>query len=550
MLQYSQLKVPLGNTDIEGALAQALKIKKTDILTCSIAKKSVDARKELRKVYHVIFSLKKGVRFKKNGKVTRFQPPKNWEAYFREIGGKGVTDDDTTIVVGSGPAGLFCAYVLSLAGRKVCLIERGAPMKERKKDVEEFFATGVLKEESNICFGEGGAGTFSDGKLNSMVKDKTGKKEFVLKTFHKFGAPDPILTDAKPHMGTDYLETVISHMRKELEKQGVEVIFHGKVTDLLMEEDQVVGVQYQAGEETLQKKGKVVLAIGHSARDTFHMLAERKLILEPKGFAVGVRVAHKQEQVDRDRYHKTREEWEKETGELLSPADYKLTARTSDGRGVYSFCMCPGGYVVASSTEPGRLCINGMSDQKRDGKYANSAIVVTVKDEDFKQMGKSGIFAGMEFQRELEELAYLQGKGRIPAQFYPDFKRGVPSEKLPDFLEKEGCKGKIFPSNLKNILPEPVWNGIIEGMEHFSHQMPSFCQEDTVLFGTETRTSSPLRIVRDSSLQAKGFTGLYPCGEGAGYAGGIMSAALDGIKVAMAILGENEEEPDQIDKRK
>ena len=440
------------------------------------------------------------------------------------------------VIVGTGPAGLFCGYYLALHGYRPILLERGADVDTRKQNVEAFWRDGKLLPNSNVQFGEGGAGTFSDGKLNTLVKDKSGRNLEVLKTFVRFGAKESILYEAKPHIGTDVLSEVVKRMREEIIRLGGAVRFNCQMTDMLVEKDRITGVVIN-GQEKLACS-QLVLAIGHSARDTFSMLYDKKLPMEAKAFAVGFRVEHSQELINISQYGL------KQPGEL-GAAPYKVTAKTSVGRGVYSFCMCPGGYVVNASSEEGRLAVNGMSYSKRDGQNANSAIIVAVTPEDF---GSGHPLAGIEFQRRLEQKAFEAGRGKIPVQSYGDFKacvEGQAGQAAQEPLEREKTSAKLLPqcrgdyewADLTGILPEECNQAFVEGMESFERQIQGFASPETILSGVESRTSSPVRIIRDDKLQAT-IRGVYPCGEGAGYAGGITSAAMDGIRVAEVIASD------------
>lgn len=535
MLQYTNCKLSWQNATtghLKKKIARTLHIKESDFLSFQITKKSLDARRkpDLVYLYTVVFSVKEEETVRKKNRGNKNlteakEQPDLWQTM------TPVKKQKTIVVVGAGPAGLFCAYYLCLCGLRPIVLERGATVEERVKEVQKFWEEEILSPESNISFGEGGAGTFSDGKLNTGVKDKTGKKQFVLERFVHFGASEHILYDSKPHIGTDVLQKVIVAMRKEMIEKGCEFHFHTKMTELCQKKNQVTGVRIQndrTGEEGVISCEAVVLAIGHSARDTFSMLCEKNVFLSPKDFAIGVRVQHRQEDIDKAQYGFV--------DDALPAAPYKCTGKTKDGRGVYSFCMCPGGYVVNASTEQGGLVVNGMSDSARNSGYANSAIVVTVGTEDFASDDR---LAGMEFQREWEKRAYQLAKGKIPVQRYEDFCRGTETKK--DGKIKPSVKGKWEYANLQKALPKFVKNGIIDGMTQFGGKLKGFDEKDTLMIGIETRTSSPIRMERDENFVSISTKGLYPCGEGAGYAGGIMSAAMDGIRVAMKIKEQCEE---------
>ncbi|MFI3177187.1 MAG: FAD-binding protein, partial [Eubacteriales bacterium] len=429
------------------------------------------------------------------------------------------------VVIGSGPAGLFCAYELALHGYEPILLERGYQVEKRQHHVEDFWATGVLNPKSNVQFGEGGAGTFSDGKLNTLVKDKFARSSEVLNRFVEFGAPSDILWDSKPHIGTDLLIFVIKTMRQNIIDLGGSVRFESQVTDFKIIKENgrntLVGI-YINDQEFLETQA-VVLAVGHSARDTFSVLAHRQVPMLAKSFAVGFRIEHKQSMINESQYGI-------EQGEYLPPASYKLTAQTTQGRGVYSFCMCPGGYVVNASSQEGRLAVNGMSYHKRDSQNANSAVVISVSQDDYEG---SDPLAGMHFQEQLEERTYELAKGKIPVQTWGDFKRNISTESSA-IHHKTCMKGAYEGSNLRSLLSDSCNHALMEGMEQFGRKIKGFDEEDALLSAIESRTSSPVRISRDESFQSQ-VLGLYPCGEGAGYAGGITSAAIDGIKVAEQI---------------
>lgn len=527
MIRINQIKLPIGHSmeQIEQKICKSLKIQKEQIKDYQIIKKSIDARKKpmLQYVYSVNVNVTSEERiFKKvNDNNVMLIESKNYL----------LPDIDTAtfkaqpVIVGAGPAGLFCAYALVLQGLCPIVIERGRRIEDRTKDVEKFWETGVLDTTSNVQFGEGGAGTFSDGKLNTLVKDPMGRNQFVLETFVKFGAPEHILYENKPHIGTDILAKIIREMRLFMEQAGAQFLFETCMTDYQVREGRVCAIELN--HETWHETEHVVLAIGHSARDTFAMLHEKKqLSMEPKSFAVGFRIEHPQADINLQQYGDI-------YAKKLPAAPYKVTANLSNGRGVYSFCMCPGGYVVNASSEERRLAVNGMSYSDRDGANANSAIIVSVTPADFDD---DDALAGVRFQQKLEEKAYALGSGSVPQQLFGDYCRNRASTKYGSF--SSALKGASLLCNLRGLLPEELEESFIEGMHHFSKSIPNFDREDAILSGVESRTSSPVRISRDESFQGA-VTGIYPCGEGAGYAGGIMSAAMDGLKVAEAILKSN-----------
>lgn len=543
MLRINQVKMKTGHTEEQlfRKTAELLHIPVQELLELKIIRQSIDARRKPE----IFYSYSLDVKMKNEAKVLhKFKGRENQvsvqqsAAYsFPKPGIK--RSRFPVVIVGMGPAGLFCGYFLALHGYRPILLERGKCVEERRKDVEEFWKGGQLNPESNVQFGEGGAGTFSDGKLNTLVRDREGRNGAVLETLVKFGAKKSICYEAKPHLGTDVLKDIVRNMRNEIVRLGGEVRFKSLVTDLEIKDFEVTGVIIN-GEERLPCS-QLVLACGHSARDTFSMLYERKIPMEAKAFAVGLRVEHPQSMINKSQYGT-------ETPGSLGAAPYKVTAKGRNGRGVYSFCMCPGGYVVNASSEAGRTAVNGMSYSRRDGINANSAVIVAVTPEDF---GSSHPLAGVEFQRRLEEKAWELGQGKIPAQRYGEFRAQVlrkAGNKQNDesgteaWREADGkiepqCKGAYVWADLSGLLPGECSEAFIDGMESFGRQIEGFDRPDTVLLGVESRTSSPVRIDRDETLQSK-VRGLYPCGEGAGYAGGITSAAMDGLRVAEQIAAE------------
>lgn len=507
--------------------AKKLNINIADIAQVCILKHAIDARKKptLFQVYTLGVELKdagkelKIVEQCKDSNVTL-----DIEKKYRFPKAGNIELTEKPVIIGTGPAGLFCGYMLAKHGYKPILLERGRDVEARTKDVEAFWKEGVLNPESNVQFGEGGAGTFSDGKLNTLVKDKSGRNKEVLRIFVECGAPQRILYESKPHIGTDVLKNVVANMRNFIIKNGGEVRFGAKVTKLKITDKKLRAVI--VNDTDVINTTQAVLAIGHSARDMFSYLDNIHISMEAKSFAVGLRVEHPQRVINDSMYGVH--------GNMLPAAPYKLTAQTSTGRGVYSFCMCPGGYVVNASSEEGRLAINGMSYSGRDSGNANSAIIVQVTPEDYE--GKSPL-AGIEFQRCLEEKAFALGKGRIPVQYYGDYvkNRSMDAEEETKYFHKPCIKGSYVFANLRGLLPLECEQAFMEGMEQFGRKIRGFDACDTILSGIESRTSSPVRIHRDENLQSPSARGLYPCGEGAGYAGGITSAAMDGILVAEQI---------------
>ena len=519
MLRITQLKLPAEHTEqqLKERLLKTLRISPDDLIQYSIRKRSLDARKkpELYYVYTIDFQTKKEsavLRHMKN----KVQKVSDKTYRIPEHGTE--TAPGRPVVVGSGPAGLFCAYLLALSGMRPVVLERGASVRERQHDVEQFWSTGVLNTKSNVQFGEGGAGTFSDGKLNTLVKDSNGRNRFVLETFVSFGAPEEILYEQKPHIGTDVLTDVVEAMRNRIIELGGDFRFHTQMTDIFPEEHAI-----EINGEQKMTVGPTVLAVGHSARDTFEMLYQRSLEMEAKSFAVGVRVEHLQKTIDASQYGR------EERGSLPAAA-YKLTEKLDNGRGAYTFCMCPGGYVVNASSEEGRLAVNGMSYHDRAGENANSAVIVTVTPEDF---GSAHPLAGIDFQRRLEEKAWEAGKGMIPVQLFRDFRQDQASTE-PGSI-RPNMKGGYRFANVRSIFPDEIAASIEQGICAMDHKIRGFADDDVLLSGVESRTSSPVRIVRDENFTSQ-IPWIYPCGEGAGYAGGITSAAMDGMKVAEAVI--------------
>ncbi len=430
------------------------------------------------------------------------------------------------VVIGSGPCGLFATLLLAQMGFRPLLLERGKAVRERTQDTWGLWRKNQLNPESNVQFGEGGAGTFSDGKLYSQIKDPAWRGRKVLSEFVKAGAPAEILYLSKPHIGTFKLVAMVENMRAEIEALGGEIRFNARVEDIAIDAGQLRGLRLAEGE--FIAADHVVLAIGHSARDSFRMLHSRGVHIEPKPFSIGVRIEHPQSLIDRARFGKFAGH------RLLGAADYKLVHHCGNGRSAYSFCMCPGGTVVAATSEPGRVVTNGMSQYSRNERNANAALVVDVAPSDFPGI-ESDPLAGIEFQRHWESLAFDAGGGdyRAPAQRVGDFLAGRPSTTLGKVLPS--YTPGVRPADLTRCLPDYVVAALREALPAFGRQIRGFDMDDALLTGVETRTSSPIRITRGNDFQSLNTRGLYPAGEGAGYAGGILSAAVDGIRVAEAV---------------
>lgn len=527
MIRISQLKLPVDHTEeeLKKKISRELHIPEAEIAAYEIVRRSVDARKvPIKYVYQIDVKTRLEKKICKNGRHNNIMLTNERHYTFPEPGTNPLRE--RPIVVGSGPAGLFCAYMLASHGYRPLVLERGDEAGRRKQKVDEFWSGGRLDENSNVQFGEGGAGTFSDGKLNTLVKDPAGRNKEVLRLFVEAGAPSSILYDQKPHLGTDELIRIVQTLRDQIVRMGGEFRFRTQVTDLCVESGKLCGLELN-GDEVLPVQA-AVFAIGHSARDTFAMLLRRGLLMQPKSFAVGVRIEHPQAMITRSQYGA-------DAPEVLGAASYKVTHKLENGRGIYSFCMCPGGYVVNASSEKDRLAVNGMSYHARDGRNANSALIVTVTPEDFAKFHRDGcdpVLDGIEFQRHLETLAYRTGGGKIPVQLFGDFLENRESHSLGEVVP---CiKGGYNFANVREIFPKIIGDSLCEGVTAFGRKIEGFDRPDAVLSAVESRTSSPVRIVRDESLESS-LKGLYPCGEGAGYAGGITSAAMDGLHVAEAI---------------
>ncbi len=528
MLRITELKLPLDHSDadLRAAILQRLGIADAELLDFSLFKRSYDARKkssELLFIYTLDVSVRdEAALLAKFADDRQIGPSPDMRYQF--VGHAPEQLEERPLVVGFGPCGIFAGLLLAQMGFRPIILERGKEVRQRTKDTWGLWRKGVLNPESNVQFGEGGAGTFSDGKLYSQIKDPQFFGRKVLEEFVKAGAPDEILYVNKPHIGTFRLTGMVENMRAEIIALGGEVRFEQKVSDLLIEDGQLRGVQLESGERIASRH--VVLALGHSARDTMRMLHGHGVFMEAKPFSVGFRIEHPQSVIDKARLGKY-------AGHpKLGAADYKLVYHAKNGRSVYSFCMCPGGTVVAATSEPNRVVTNGMSQYSRNERNANSGLVVGISPE---QDFPGGPLAGIELQERLESLAYELG-GRnyeAPAQLVGDFIAGKPSTALGSV--EPSYKPGVKLQDLAAALPPFAIEAIREALPVFDKQIRGYAMHDAVLTGLETRTSSPLRITRGADLQSLNVKGLFPAGEGAGYAGGILSAGVDGIRIAEAV---------------
>jgi len=548
MIRVSELKLPLDHAPeaLLQAIAAALGVAPSDIASHTVHKRSFDARKaELLQVYIVDVQLADPAREAAvlAAKKPHVQPaPDMAYRFVGHAGGAG--EAPRPVVVGFGPCGIFAALLLAQMGLRPIVLERGKAVRERTRDTWGLWRKKVLDPESNVQFGEGGAGTFSDGKLYSQIKDPRFLGRKVLEEFVKAGAPEEILWEAHPHIGTFRLVKMVENMRADIEALGGEIRFQHKVTDILVEGGHLRGLtvlDLASGRSEELRCDHAVIALGHSARDSFTMLHARGAPIEAKPFSIGFRAEHPQGLIDRAR-------WGRHAGHpALGAAEYRLVHHASNGRSVYSFCMCPGGTVVAATSEPKRVVTNGMSQYSRNERNANAGIVVGIEPSDYptdyhhldlpeSAQGKPHPLAGIELQRRLESHAYVLGGSDYcaPGQLVGDFVAGRPSKEFGEVVPS--YKPGVHLTDLHSALPAYAIEAMREAFPAFGRKIPGFDRHDAVLTGVETRTSSPIRIARDAqTLQCPGIDGLYPAGEGAGYAGGILSAGVDGIKVAEAV---------------
>lgn len=525
MLRVSNIKIDIDQPIdlVRSKLCKKLRINDSDIIDYSIYKESIDARKkgQISFVYTVDVSLKSEKKvLARKSKDTVFIASNRYQ----DIESGHVVMKKRPIVVGAGPAGLFASLLLAQRGYRPILLERGQDVDTRTQDIDEFLKSGILNDRSNVQFGEGGAGTFSDGKLTTRIKDIRSDK--VLREFILAGAPEDILYSHKPHVGTDILKNVVKNIRNEIIHLGGQVRFSSQVTDIKVEDAHLVSVTINGDEELACND--LILAIGHSARDSYRMLNSRGLYMEQKPFAIGARIEHPQDLINRAQYGKFAGH------ERLGAADYRLTSQVSNGRSVYTFCMCPGGSVIASASSQGHLVTNGMSEHARDQENANSGLLVNITTEDY---GSDHPLAGIDFQEKYEAMAFEVGGSNYhaPCQLVGDFLAGRPSSGLASV--RPSYRPGVKPTDLSLCLPDFVVDAMREGIIDMDKRLRGFAMDDAVLTGIETRSSAPVRINRDKlSLQSVNISNIYPCGEGAGYAGGIVTAAVDGIKCAEKII--------------
>ncbi len=518
MIRIKNIKIPVENNNLEKISLKASEILNLDnkkIEKIIINKMSIDARKKsnIFFVYEIDVKIKNEdsiLRKNKNNNVLK-TPNEKYE--FQILGNNKMKN--RPVIVGSGPAGLFCAYMLAKNGYNPIIIEKGEDIDNRCKSVNNFFKNNKLNLNSNVVFGEGGAGTFSDGKLNTQIKDKKFRIKEMLDIFVECGAPDNIKYFKNPHIGTDVLKEVIKNLRKKIISFNAEFRFNSCLESINIKNNKINSIVVN-GEKI--PCDVLILAIGHSAKDTFKMLYEKGMLMKSKPFAVGIRISHKQDMINESQYGNKYKK-------MLPAASYKLTYNSNDNHGVYTFCMCPGGYVINSTSEKDSLVINGMSYHKRNSENANSAIIVTVSEKDYGY----NVFDGLKFQSKLEKKAYEVGNGKIPVQLYKDYKKNTLSDKYG--LVKPLFKGDVTFANINEIFPKSINKNIKEAIEYFGTKIVGFNDDDAIIAAVESRTSSPIKIIRNE-LGESNFKGIFLAGEGAGYSGGITSSAVDGIKIA------------------
>ena len=520
MYIVSNVKIEINENNIKEVISKKLKVSSNDIISFSYYKKAIDARDKNHVFYicHFLVDIKKNV----IGKVSKNKDVKIYKPYILET--SKITTDKKIYIIGSGPSGLFTSYVLALNGIKNIVIERGSKVEKRINDVNEIFTTGIINPNSNLQFGEGGAGTFSDGKLTTNINDE--RIEFIKNTFIKFGAHEDIYYMSKPHIGSDVLVEIVKNMREELIKMGVEFHFDTTLVDFNIDEGKISDIYLKNNETGIISNKKcdlLILATGHSARDIYYMLDKHNIYLEKKPFSIGVRIEHKKEDIDKAQYG---EKYYK----YLPAADYKLAVHLDNNRSLYSFCMCPGGVVVASGSEDGYIVTNGMSYNARNKENSNSALLVNVNEDDLEE----DLFGGIRFQEKYEKLAYeISMSNKAPCQLFGDLINNVSSTCYKS-IKPSYLPGVTF-TNLRNCLPDFVIDTLIKGIPLMDKKIKGFANPDALLTAPETRSSSPIRIVRDESYQTN-IKGIFPCGEGSGYSSGITTSALDGIRVANKVI--------------
>jgi uncharacterized FAD-dependent dehydrogenase len=526
VLQITELKLPLNHSDVDlkNQIIKTLGIKAADLIQYTIIRRAYDARNcaNILLIYTIEVELfHESTILNKNLKNNKISLAPNRDYKF--VTQAALNLKTRPVIIGFGPCGLFAALILAQMGFKPIILERGKAVRERTKDTWGFWRKSILNPESNVQFGEGGAGTFSDGKLYSRVKDPKFYGRKVLTEFVKAGAPEEILYISKPHIGTFRLVSMIEKMRQTIQQLGGEIKFQSKVVDLILKDNSIQGVVLENGEEILSNH--VIIAVGHSARDTFELLYNKNVYMEAKPFSVGFRIEHPQSLINQSRLG------QHANNPLIGAADYKLVHHCANGRTVYSFCMCPGGTVVAAASETNMVVTNGMSQYSRNERNANSGIVVSISPSDYP----GNVLAGISFQRQFERKAFLEGGGNYnaPGQLLGDFITNTSSKQLGSV--NPSYKPGVHLTNMHSLFPDFVATAIKEAIPKFEQQISGYAMHDAVLTGVETRTSSPLRITRNEKFESLNIKGLYPAGEGAGYAGGIMSAAIDGIEIAEAV---------------